>query len=72
MPECVMEGECKPIQLEPFVHQVGGHSSMLKFDETTVCKPLISREHHFYETLPPEMKGFTPQYRGKPGICFDL
>ena len=60
-----MEGECKPVQLEPFVHQVGGHSSMLRFDDTTVCKPLISRERHFYETMPPELKEFTPQYRGE-------
>ncbi|XP_014671761.1 PREDICTED: inositol hexakisphosphate kinase 1-like isoform X2 [Priapulus caudatus] len=50
--------------LQPFVHQVGGHSGMMMFDETTVCKPLISRERHFYMTLPPEMKEFTPEYRG--------
>ena len=60
-----MEGKCQPIQLEPFVHQVGGQSSILKFDDTTICKPLISREHHFYEAMPPELKEFTPQYRGK-------
>ena len=60
-----MEGKCQPIQLEPFVHQVGGQSSILKFDDTTICKPLIAREHHFYEAMPPELKEFTPQYRGK-------
>ena len=66
MPELVvMEGKCQPIQLEPFVHQVGGQSSILKFDDTTICKPLIAREHHFYEAMPPELKEFTPQYRGK-------
>ena len=60
-----MEGKCQPIQLEPFVHQVGGQSSILKFDDTTICKPLIAREHHFYEAMPTELKEFTPQYRGK-------
>ena len=54
-----------PVYLEPFLHQVGGHSSMLRFDDTTVCKPLVAREHHFYENMPQEMKEFTPQYRGK-------
>lgn len=51
--------------LEPFVHQVGGHSSMMKFDEISVCKPFITREHRYYEDLPSEMKAFTPEYRGK-------
>ena len=53
------------IRLEPVVHQVGGHSSMLQFNDTTVCKPLINREYNFYETMPPEMKDFTPQCRGR-------
>uniref|UniRef100_A0A3Q3DHH6 Uncharacterized protein n=1 Tax=Hippocampus comes TaxID=109280 RepID=A0A3Q3DHH6_HIPCM len=36
--------------------QVGGHTSMMRYDDHTVCKPLISREQRFYESLPPEMK----------------
>jgi len=60
-----MEGVCEPVQLEPFVHQVGGHASMMQFDETTICKPLIPREHHFYQMVPAEMKRFMPEYRGK-------
>lgn len=52
------------VPLEPFVHQVGGHSSMMRYDDHTVCKPLISREQRFYESLPPEMKEFTPEYKG--------
>lgn len=51
--------------LEPFVHQVGGHSTMMKFDEISVCKPFAVREQRFYEDLPSEMKAFTPEYRGK-------
>ena len=61
----------QPIYLEPFLHQVGGHSGMLRFDETTVCKPLVAREQCFYETMPEEMKEFTPQYRGRwSEYCF--
>ncbi|KAM5263489.1 inositol hexakisphosphate kinase 3 [Ctenodactylus gundi] len=52
------------VQLEPFLHQVGGHLSVMKYDEHTVCKPLISREQRFYESLPLAMKRFTPQYKG--------
>ncbi|XP_006882251.1 PREDICTED: inositol hexakisphosphate kinase 3 [Elephantulus edwardii] len=52
------------VQLEPFLHQVGGHLSVLQYDEHTVCKPLISQEQRFYESLPLAMKRFTPQYKG--------
>lgn len=27
------------VLLEPFIHQVGGHSSMMRYDDHTVCKP---------------------------------
>lgn len=54
----------EPVQLKPFVHQVGGHSIMLMFDDQTLCKPLIKREHEFYETLPEHLKKLTPEYRG--------
>ena len=58
----------KGVMLEPFVHQVGGHSCVLRFGEQTICKPLIPREHQFYKSLPPEIRKFTPQYKGKdPG-----
>ncbi|XP_068686263.1 inositol hexakisphosphate kinase 1-like [Montipora foliosa] len=52
------------IPLEPFVHQVGGHCSMMKFDDVSVCKPLNQREHRFYEEQPSEMRPFTPEFRG--------
>ncbi|KAG9353216.1 hypothetical protein JZ751_017792 [Albula glossodonta] len=55
----------KGVLLEPFVHQVGGHSCVLRFGEQTICKPLIPREHQFYKSLPAEMRKFTPQYRGR-------
>ncbi|KAK1151384.1 inositol hexakisphosphate kinase 2-like [Acipenser oxyrinchus oxyrinchus] len=52
------------VALEPFVHQVGGHSCILRFDSGTVCKVLIRREHDVYHSLPAELRPFTPQYRG--------
>ncbi|CAH6789998.1 inositol hexakisphosphate kinase 3 [Phodopus roborovskii] len=52
------------VPLEPFLHQVGGHLSMLQYDAYTVCKPLISQEQKFYESLPLAMRCFTPQYKG--------
>nr|XP_019952295.1 PREDICTED: inositol hexakisphosphate kinase 1 [Paralichthys olivaceus]XP_019952296.1 PREDICTED: inositol hexakisphosphate kinase 1 [Paralichthys olivaceus]XP_019952297.1 PREDICTED: inositol hexakisphosphate kinase 1 [Paralichthys olivaceus] len=59
------------VPLEPFIHQVGGHTSMMRYDDHTVCKPLISREQRFYESLPPEMKEFTPEYKGIVLVCFE-
>ena len=52
------------LQLEPFMHQVGGHSSILCLDERTVCKPLIKQELKFYESLPHSMRRFTAEHRG--------
>ncbi|XP_008838370.1 inositol hexakisphosphate kinase 3 [Nannospalax galili] len=52
------------VRLEPFLHQVGGHLSMMQYDAHTVCKPLISQEQQFYESLPLAMRCFTPQYKG--------
>lgn len=52
------------IRLEPFIHQVGGHSSMLCLDEATVCKPLVKRELQFYETIPEAVRKFTPHFYG--------
>uniref|UniRef100_A0A8C8VMW4 Kinase n=1 Tax=Pelusios castaneus TaxID=367368 RepID=A0A8C8VMW4_9SAUR len=60
----------KGVLLEPFIHQVGGHMSMMKYDEHTVCKPLISQEQWFYESLPTEMKQFTPKYKAMPTLMY--
>ncbi|XP_047188403.1 inositol hexakisphosphate kinase 1 [Scophthalmus maximus] len=60
------------VPLEPFIHQVGGHTSMMRYDDHTVCKPLISREQRFYESLPPEMKEFSPEYKGVVLVCFEV
>ncbi|KAK3091578.1 hypothetical protein FSP39_020924 [Pinctada imbricata] len=57
-------GEHEPVYLQPFVHQVGGHTSMMRFDETTLCKPLINREQSFYHNIPQSLKEFTAEFRG--------
>ncbi|XP_054640776.1 inositol hexakisphosphate kinase 2-like [Dunckerocampus dactyliophorus] len=67
-PQCYLE---KGVILEPFIHQVGGHSCVLRFGEQTICKPLIPREHQFYKSLPAEMRRFTPQYRGVVSVSFE-
>ncbi|XP_053724871.1 inositol hexakisphosphate kinase 2-like [Synchiropus splendidus] len=66
--QCFVE---KGVMLEPFVHQVGGHSCVLRFGEQTICKPLIPREHQFYKSLPAAMRKFTPQYRGVVSVSFE-
>ncbi|KAG7472371.1 hypothetical protein MATL_G00108120 [Megalops atlanticus] len=73
--EAIMQAEqqrySKGVLLEPFVHQVGGHSCVLRFGEQTICKPLIPREHQFYKSLPAEMRKFTPQYKGVVSVSFE-
>lgn len=53
-----------PVLLQPFSHQVGGSTSVMSFNETTLCKPLNPREHYFYLNMPEDLKEFTPEYRG--------
>lgn len=69
MPELSMDSDdpsdSEPVQLQPFIHQVGGHTCVLRFNETTLCKPLDLREQDFYETVPSELKEFVPDYRGQ-------
>ncbi|XP_035688176.1 inositol hexakisphosphate kinase 1-like isoform X1 [Branchiostoma floridae] len=68
--ECLDVDYSRAVPLEPFIHQVGGHSSMMRFDEHTVCKPMISREHHFYLSLPKNLRKFSPEYRGVIQVSF--
>ncbi|KAF3855908.1 hypothetical protein F7725_016631 [Dissostichus mawsoni] len=39
--------------------------------EQTICKPLITREHQFYESVPAELRKFIPQYRGVVSVSFE-
>ncbi|CAF1064590.1 unnamed protein product [Rotaria sordida] len=52
------------IQLSPFIHQVGGHSSMFQYDKNTICKLLAPAELDFYQSMPDSLKKFTPEFRG--------
>ncbi|KAF8974655.1 hypothetical protein BDZ97DRAFT_1935453 [Flammula alnicola] len=55
------------IPLRPFRNQVGGHSAIYKFTKQAVCKPLVSRENLFYESVEreaPPLLGFIPRYLG--------
>ncbi|GFQ97207.1 inositol hexakisphosphate kinase 1 [Trichonephila clavata] len=63
-------GSYEPLQLEPFIHQVGGHSSMLQLDDDTICKPLIPQESNFYKTAPDGLKGFMAEYKGCIEVTF--
>lgn len=50
--------------LQPFAHQVGGHTRLMMLDSSTLCKPLIQRELQFYLNIPRDMRHFTPRYKG--------
>eukprot|EP00731_Ephydatia_muelleri_P007697 Em0004g35a len=65
-----MEGDCEVVQLGTFGHQVGGHSVILKLPNQTICKPLLPREHFFYESVAQELKNYTPEYYGVIRVCF--
>ncbi|CAO1601243.1 hypothetical protein XANCAGTX0491_004909 [Xanthoria calcicola] len=53
------------VELKPYTHQVGGHSTVYKFSKRAVCKPLSNRENEFYEVVEnqhPELLRFLPRY----------
>ncbi len=53
------------IELIPYRHQVGGHTTMWRFSKRAVCKQLNNRENEFYETVEqyhPELLKFLPRY----------
>lgn len=44
--------------------QVGGHSSMFQYDPDTICKLLEPPELDFYQSMPEQLKSYTPEFRG--------
>jgi hypothetical protein len=53
------------IELIPYRHQVGGHTTMWRFSKRAVCKQLNNRENQFYETVEryhPQLLRFLPRY----------
>ncbi len=52
------------VELKPYDHQVGGHSTVYRFSRRAVCKQLNNRENEFYETIErqhPELLNFLPR-----------
>ncbi|KAF2149083.1 SAICAR synthase-like protein [Myriangium duriaei CBS 260.36] len=61
------------VELKPFNHQVGGHTTVYSFSRQAVCKQLNSRENEFYETVEkfhPEMLSFLPRYIGVLNVTY--
>jgi len=53
------------IELIPYRHQVGGHTTMWRFSKKAVCKQLNNRENEFYEKVEryhPQLLQFLPRY----------
>lgn len=53
------------VELKPYKHQVGGHSTVFRFSKRAVCKQLSNRENEFYEVVErrhPELLRFLPRY----------
>lgn len=47
----VDEQPLEAIELIPYKHQVGGHTTIWRFSKRAVCKQLNNRENEFYETV---------------------
>lgn len=53
------------IELVPYSHQVGGHTTLWKFSKRAVCKQLNNRENEFYEDIERyhrDLLPFLPRY----------
>ena len=52
------------VELKPFKHQVGGHSTVFRFSRKAVCKQLSNKENEFYEIVEqahPELLRYMPK-----------
>ena len=55
----------RAVELKPFKHQVGGHSTVYRFSRRAVCKQLNNKENVFYETVERhnrDLLEFLPRY----------
>jgi inositol-hexakisphosphate kinase len=53
------------IELIPYKHQVGGHTTLWRFSRRAVCKQLNNRENEFYEKIEKyhrDLLAFLPRY----------
>ncbi|OKL57660.1 hypothetical protein UA08_07210 [Talaromyces atroroseus] len=66
-------GPIGAVELKPYRHQVGGHTTVFRFSRRAVCKQLNNRENEFYERIErrhPEMLVFLPRYIGVLNVTF--
>ena len=52
------------VELKPYNHQVGGHTTVFRFSKRAVCKQLTNRENEFYEIIErqhPDLLDFLPR-----------
>lgn len=57
-------GPLGAVELKPYRHQVGGHTTVFRFSRRAVCKQLNNRENEFYERIErrhPDMLLFLPR-----------
>ncbi|KAJ8124566.1 hypothetical protein O1611_g9074 [Lasiodiplodia mahajangana] len=61
------------IELIPYKHQVGGHTTIWRFSKRAVCKQLNNRENEFYENIEryhPDLLPFLPRYIGVLNVTY--
>ncbi|KAI9821951.1 MAG: hypothetical protein M1827_002533 [Pycnora praestabilis] len=61
------------VELKPYNHQVGGHTTVFRFSRRAVCKQLSNRENEFYETVErrhSDLLMFLPRYIGVLNVTF--
>ncbi|KAF2739884.1 SAICAR synthase-like protein [Polyplosphaeria fusca] len=61
------------VELKPYNHQVGGHTTVYRFSRRAVCKQLNNRENEFYETVErhhPDLLDFLPRYIGVLNVTY--
>ncbi|KAH7021148.1 uncharacterized protein B0I36DRAFT_252877 [Microdochium trichocladiopsis] len=61
------------IELVPYKHQVGGHTTVWRFSKKAVCKQLNNRENEFYENIERYHRAllpFLPRYIGVLNVTF--
>jgi inositol-hexakisphosphate 5-kinase len=63
------------IELIPYKHQVGGHTTLWRFSRRAVCKQLNNRENEFYETIERyhrDLLTFLPRYVNDAGCLVSV
>ncbi|KAL1840299.1 hypothetical protein VTJ49DRAFT_588 [Mycothermus thermophilus] len=67
------EQPLEAIELIPYKHQVGGHTTLWRFSRRAVCKQLNNRENEFYEKVERyhrDLLQFLPRYIGVLNVTF--